>query len=341
LETNRDQKIKFTFTVPEELNGERLDKVVGSIEQVSTRSRAAHLIELGLVKLNEKVLKPSYKVITGDVLNIQLPEPPPTELLPFEFELEILFEDSDVIVINKPSGLVVHPAAGHHNDTLVNALIHHSKDLSMKFGENRPGIVHRLDKETSGVMVVAKNDFAHESLTKQFKQRSIHRQYLAVVHGLVSPANGRIQSFLARHPIHRKKFSSVRGPNQQILRSENPEDCSEGKWAATNYKTLQSSPQFTYLSLKLETGRTHQIRVHMSEMGHPIVGDTVYGADKKLKNISVSARKAAESLNRFLLHAHELSFDHPKTNERLHFSAPWDQATIDLAQVFAMRLDLK
>ena len=173
----------ITFLVPENLSGERVDKALASLEEISSRSRAAFLIENNFVLKNGKPVKPSYKVQLGDQIQIQIPEPIENILQPLDFKLDILFEDSDLIVVNKPSGLVVHPAAGHEQDTLVNALINHTKDLSMKFGECRPGIVHRLDKETSGILVVAKNDLAHEKLTEQFQNRSVHRIYFAVCIG--------------------------------------------------------------------------------------------------------------------------------------------------------------
>lgn len=228
-----------------------------------------------------------------------------------------------MIVINKPAGLVVHPAAGHAHDTLVNALISHTDDLSMKFGEERPGIVHRLDKETSGIIVVAKNDKAHESLTAQFKERSTHRIYYAVCIGTSRNLNGTIRSFLARHPVDRKKYASVLGEDRRPLQDQDdPPDI--GKWAVTHYDVLARKSGLSYLKLKLETGRTHQIRVHLSENGLPIAGDTLYGADKKIKSVEQRViQEELRSLPRFLLHAAELGFTHPRTQERMLFKQEW------------------
>ncbi len=303
----------LSFVCQADMHGLRLDKALALREEISTRSRAAYLIDGGLVSVNGRGAKASLILKIGDELEIQLPEPPATELVGYDLALDILFEDDDIIVINKPSGLVVHPAAGHAQDTLVNALIYHAKSLSMKFGEQRPGIVHRLDKETSGVLVVAKNDRSHENLTRQFKERTIHRIYYAVTIGTPKPQKGTIQSYLARHPVERKKYASILGADN-------------GKWSVTNYEVVSSNAGLSYCKLKLETGRTHQIRVHLSEKGCPIVGDTVYGADKKLKNIESKTKQSQiKNLNRFLLHASELGFSHPTTGESLFFSKAWPE----------------
>lgn len=293
--------------------GLRIDKALSLIPAVGSRSRAEHLIAAGAVKVNGSICKPSLKVKATDVFEIAIPEPQGEQLLPYDFPLNIIFEDMDVLVLVKPAGLVVHPAAGHENDTLVNALIGQSKNLSMKFGENRPGIVHRLDKETSGLLVVAKNDKAHENLAAQFKDRSIHRLYHAVCFGVPSPKEGFIESTLARHPTHRQKFASLKSENSEV-----------GKWAKTNYKVLRSSQQLSYVALKLETGRTHQIRVHMSELGCPLVRDDLYGAAKKQSRITNRELKAVlEQVPRVCLHACELGFQHPTTHKKLFFKEPW------------------
>lgn len=307
------------------MNGLRLDKAIALIAEIGTRSRASHLIENSSVLLNGKVVKASAVVKENDLIEISLPQPEPTELQPYDLKLDVLFEDEDLIVINKPAGLVVHPAAGHAHDTLVNALLAHTDDLSMKFGEERPGIVHRLDKETSGVIVIAKNDRTHEALTAQFKERSTHRIYYAVGIGTVKNLHGVIKSFLARHPIDRKKYASVLGRDKKPLQDkEDPP--SIGKWAVTHYEVLSRKSGLSYLKLKLETGRTHQIRVHLSESGIPIAGDQLYGADKKVKNIEAKAtQEDIRSLSRFLLHAAELGFTHPRTQERLVFKQDWPE----------------
>lgn len=301
----------------------RLDKALALVQDIGTRSRAAHLIESSAVLLNGKPAKASASVKENDLIEVTLPPAEPTELQPYDLKLDVLFEDEDLIVINKPAGLVVHPAAGHAHDTLVNALISHTEDLSMKFGEERPGIVHRLDKETSGIIVVAKNDKTHEALTAQFKERSTHRIYYAVCVGTARTLSGTIKSFLARHPVDRKRYASVLGDDRKPL--QDPEDPPlVGKWAVTHFEVLARKGGLSYLKLKLETGRTHQIRVHLSENGLPIAGDTLYGADKKVKNVeSRSTQEDIRNLPRFLLHAAELAFTHPRTLERMSFRQDW------------------
>ncbi len=294
--------------VSEEHVGLRLDKFLSLHEKIRTRSRADHLISAELVLVNSKLVKSSYLMRINDKVQISIPLEKTRTLEPVNIPLDIIFEDREVLVVNKPSGLVVHPSAGHDTGTLVNALLFHTHDLSMKFNEERPGIVHRIDKETSGLLVVAKNDYAHERLVQQFQDRKVHRVYKAVVFGDFTSNVGRVESNLGRHPTDRKRFASV----------EN------GKWSATNYRVLKTAHQLSYLELKLETGRTHQIRVHMSEKGHPLVGDDMYGSHKKIK--SVEARKIQDEikrLNRFLLHAEQLGFEHPTTKEWMEFKKTW------------------
>jgi 23S rRNA pseudouridine1911/1915/1917 synthase len=306
--------------------GLRLDKALSLLPEIQSRSRAEALIEQGRVLVNDKLAKSSYALKGSDSVKINWPEPQTTELQPYYLKLEILFEDHDLLVVNKPAGLVVHPAAGHAQDTLVNALIAHTDDFHMKFGDERPGIVHRLDKDTSGVLVVAKNDQTQEQISNQFRARTVHRIYFAACLGLPARTEGMLQSFLARHPIDRKKFASVLGEDRRILQEQkNPPPI--GKWAVTRYQVLERSSQgISYLKLKLETGRTHQIRVHLSEMGNPIIGDHLYGADKKLKSISSShLRETLSQFPRFALHAAELGFQHPRTHQNLSFSVPWPE----------------
>lgn len=324
------------FTVSEDLQGLRLDKALASLGEIGTRSRASHLIESSLVTLNGKPGKASATVKAGDQIECQIPLPPPTHLQPYDLKLDVLFEDNDLIVINKPSGLVVHPAAGHEQDTLVNALLGHTKNLSMKFGEERPGIVHRLDKETSGIIVVAKNDKTHEDLTRQFKERSTHRIYYAVSIGTARALSGTFKSYLARHPTDRKRYASVLDQDRKHICSQ--DDAPEiGKWAVTHYDVITRKSGLSYLKLKLETGRTHQIRVHLSENGLPIIGDTLYGADKKIKNIEAkSIQEDARNLSRFLLHAAELAFTHPKTQQRMTFSKDWPEDILNLIKKWGL-----
>lgn len=319
------------------MSGVRLDKALALLPEIETRSRAAHLIDNNLVLVNGKACKASWQLKENDLIEITLPEAVPTELQPYDFKLDILFEDEDIIVVNKPSGLVVHPAAGHAHDTLVNALLAHTQDLSMKYGEVRPGIVHRLDKETSGILVVAKNDKAHEALTTQFKERTTHRIYYAVVIGTPRTPQGVFKSFLARHPVDRKRYSSVMGDDRKPwLDVDNPPE--NGKWAVTNFDVLARKSGLNYLKLKLETGRTHQIRVHLSENSLPIAGDLLYGADKKVKSLESSQTQSeVRKLERFLLHAAELGFEHPRTKETLLFKQEWPEDILALLKKWGLR----
>lgn len=313
--------MKLTIKVPPSGANARLDKFLSTISEVGSRSKAAQLIAAKNILINGKPAKASQLVRTEDLIEVTLARNENTPALqPLNISLDIVYEDADVIVINKPAGLVVHPAAGHVNDTLVNALIHHSKDLAMGFGELRPGIVHRLDRDTSGLLVIAKNDIAHRALAKQFKEKTTHRIYRAVAYGVPKKLNGRIESKLARHPNDRKRFASTK---------------KEGRFAITNYNVLRvdKSRQLSLIELKLETGRTHQIRVHLSELGHPIVGDTVYGAKSRTKNLkSPELRILISSMPRFALHAAELGFTHPTTNKAMMFTTPWPQSLVPLLE---------
>lgn len=306
---------KIQISVSEEQQGQRLDKFLAEQELVRTRARAQYLIEKQFVLVNGKLEKNSYVIKNQDLIEFFNPATvEDTEVLkPLDFKLDIHFEDSDLIVINKPAGLVVHPAAGHAQDTLVNALLHHTQDLSMKFGEKRPGIVHRIDRDTSGLLVIAKNDFAHENLAAQFKQKSIHRLYYALVQGEMKKMTGTIQSYLHRHPKDRKKYCSVRDSSKKIFTQAGLE-IEHAKWAVSHFKCLKKNKNYSYVQMKLETGRTHQIRIHLSEMGHPIYGDETYGFKYK---------KNEPHFNRFLLHAAELGFAHPRSNVDLQFKCEW------------------
>ncbi len=304
--------------------GLRLDKALSLIPEISSRSRAEALITGENVRVNAKIAKSSLAIKAQDFIEISFPLSVESQIRPMELKLDILFEDSDVIVVNKPPGLVVHPAAGHQHDTLVNALVAHTDDLAMKFGEDRPGIVHRLDRDTSGILVVAKNDFAQENLAQQFKAREVHRLYHAICFGIPAKPEGVLKSYIARHPSNRKKFSSVLGEDLRIIRDQNSEP-SVGKWAVTHYKVLKSHPAgLSYLQLKLETGRTHQIRVHLSEMANPIIADPIYGTDRRVKSVTGNHNQdVIRSSPRCALHAIELGFRHPKSNQELSFKVPW------------------
>ncbi len=314
---------KNDFKVEEQVVNKRLDVLIAESEPNITRSQAQKLISENHVTVNNRKLKSSYKVQLNDHIVINPPDPQSSVLTPYDFKLDILFEDDDLLVINKPANLVVHPAQGHESDTLVNALIHHYPNFEVGLNENRPGIVHRLDKDTSGSLVVAKNHEAQLNLSKQFKDKTVHRIYWALCHGpfhlnnkdrrhIYDPENTPesfiIKSYLARHPNDRKRNSS------QPLNDD--EEFQNGKLAITQFFYKGTLPNGLVLfHCKLYTGRTHQIRVHISEMGSPIIGDILYGKRRASKTYGL------RSLSRLGLHAAELGFNHPRTNEKLFFKA--------------------
>ena len=276
----------------------RLDLYVSEASG-STRSGAQALIDNGCVLVNGKCESKNYRIRLGDVIEINTPEPKELEVLPEDIPLDIVYEDDEIVVINKKSGMVVHPANGNESGTLVNALLYHCRgSLSGINGVIRPGIVHRIDKDTSGLLVVAKTDEAHVFLSSLLKDHGIKRVYHAILSGHLKDASGTVNAPIARHPVDRKKMAVVKG----------------GKEAITHYTVLEEFPSFTYAKMELETGRTHQIRVHMSHIGHPIIGDTVYGGGKTPFEKTNSAL-----LDGQILHAKELSFPHPKTKEIMHF----------------------
>ena len=284
--------------------GMRLDAFVASVSELS-RSAAARLIESGEITLNGRHAEKKCVVALGDSVEIVLPEPEECEALPEDIPLDIIYEDDDIIVINKPSGMVVHPAPGNYSGTLVNALLFRCRDsLSGIGGVMRPGIVHRIDKDTSGLLVVAKNDFSHTALSEELKYHGIEREYHALVKGGFSEDSGTVNEPIGRHPIDRKKMAVLRG-------SESARE------AVTHYEVVGRYGGITHLKLLLETGRTHQIRVHMSYIGHPLLGDEVYGRSK----IPFEKRHAT-LLSGQALHARRLSLTHPRTGERMHFECP-------------------
>lgn len=320
------------LVIDEKLRGTRLDKALAQISQIGSRSRAESLLRGGYVQMvqrrsgplkNASQIKPSLKVEEGDAFEVNYPDEGESDslsLVPLKMPLEILYEDEDLLVVNKPARLVVHPAVGHEQDTLVNALLSHTSQLSMGFSERRPGIVHRLDRDTSGLLVVAKNDFAHRHLSLQFQERKVHRIYWAIVFGVPRKPADRIESYLIRHPVDRKKFcSDSRG---------------RGKFAVTHYRVIKSSQaQAALLECKLETGRTHQIRVHLSELGHPLFGDAIYGSTRRLKSIKSSdLRNLASDMNRIALHATELGFHHPRSDKQLFFNKGWPDDLLALVE---------
>lgn len=302
--------------------GLRIDKALAGLSAVATRSQASRLLSRGLVFLSESPVKPSHVVKAGDVFRILVPTVPKQTLVPYDFPLTIPFEDEDLIVVDKPAGLVVHPAYGHAQDTLVNALLHHTKDLSQGFDEMRPGLVHRLDKDTSGLIVIAKNEKAQRELAMQFQRKTTHRIYRALVFGTLKPEAGTIRSHLKRHPDDRRRSASVDATTP------------DGKLAITHYKTLAvPATGLSLVELRLETGRTHQIRVHMTEAGHPIAGDTMYGADKRNNSLkSVALRKIIAQLPRFVLHAFELGFYHPTAGDFVRLKSKWPDDLLPLVE---------
>ncbi len=293
------------FTVEQSLPSERLDIFLRTKFPAVSRGAMQRLIEQGHIRVDGKTVKPTHSPRAGEKIEIHFPEPKPTAAQPEEIPLDILFEDKSLLVVNKPAGLVVHPAAGHEEHTLVNALLHHCKgSLSGIGGVARPGIVHRLDKETSGCLVVAKNDETHIALSEQFANRVVKKVYHAIVCGEVPREAGEIHAAIARHPTHRKRMAV--------------HDDSDGRAAHTSYRVLEKLNHATLVEAQIHTGRTHQIRVHFQHLGHPVVGDDTYGSTKN-KRLKELANYAAP---RVLLHAKELSFIHPRTQKTLKFSAP-------------------
>jgi 23S rRNA pseudouridine1911/1915/1917 synthase len=292
------------ITVTAEHDGLRLDKLLADEIPGHSRSQIQRLIEEGRVTLPRvSRVKSNTVVRSGDVVTIDIPPPVETSVEPEALPLDILFEDSDIVVVDKPAGMVVHPAAGHERGTLVNALLHHVKDLSGIGGELRPGIVHRLDKGTSGLMVVAKNDAAHQELARQFHDREVEKQYVALVWGLVQQRK-RIDLAIGRDPVHREKIST----RARRARS-----------AVTRVTWARHIPGASLLRIAIATGRTHQIRVHLSAIGHPIIGDALYGGVHRRVPHHL---RPVQRLERPFLHAERLAFTHPRTGERLAFTAP-------------------
>ncbi|WP_367565681.1 RluA family pseudouridine synthase [Lacrimispora sp.] len=297
--------MKQQFTVAAEDGGIRIDKYLSMCCEELSRSYLQKLLKEQEVLVNEKAVKSNYKVSPGEVVQLSLPEAVEPEIEAEEMDLDILYEDEDIILINKPKGMVVHPAAGHYSGTLVNGLMAHCRDsLSGINGVMRPGIVHRIDMDTTGVIIVCKNDMAHNSIAEQLKEHSITRKYYAVVHGVLKEDEGIINAPIGRHPVDRKKMS---------INEKN------GREAITHYRVLERFKQFTYVECQLETGRTHQIRVHMASTGHPILGDQVYGP-----------AKSSFRLNGQTLHAGVLGIVHPKSGAYMEFTAPLPEYFEDL-----------
>ncbi len=288
---------EFTFEASEEQKNERIDKFLASMLPEFSRSYIQKLLKDQLVIVGESAVKANYKLRPNDSILIRIPEAMEPDILPEEIPLDILYEDNDVLVVNKPKGMVVHPGAGHYSHTLVNGLLWHCKgNLSGINGILRPGIVHRIDKDTTGSLLVCKNDLAHREIAQQLKEHTITRKYRAIVYGVLKEDEGKVDAPIGRHPIERKKMAV---------------NYKNGKPAVTHYRVLERFAQYTYIECILETGRTHQIRVHMSSIQHPLLGDAVYGP-----------AKCPYSLEGQTLHAMVLGFKHPSTGKYLEFSAP-------------------
>ena len=289
-------------------DGSRIDKYISTLYPDISRTHIQRLIAEQFILVNDSVVKSNYKLSTNDVVLIHIPEAIEPEIVPEDIPLDILYEDSDIIVVNKPKQMVVHPARGHYSGTLVNALLYHCKDeLSGINGVMRPGIVHRIDMDTTGVLVVCKNDYAHNKLAEQLKEHSITRRYEAIVHNVIKEDSGTVNAKIGRHPNNRLKMEA---------------NVNNGKDAITHYKVLERFKNFTHIECQLETGRTHQIRVHMASIGYPLLGDAVYGpAHCPYKLVGQT------------LHARVLGFIHPRTNKYMEFEATLPEYFVHLLKI--------
>ena len=285
---------QVAYTMEEQQQGERIDKALSSVQTEWSRTQIGNWIAEGIVKVNGDAVKAKYKVKAGDLVEIDVPEAEPLDVVAENLDLDIVYEDADVLVVNKPKGMVVHPAPGHMTGTLVNGLMYHCKDLSGINGILRPGIVHRIDKDTSGLLMVAKNDAAHESLVNQLVNKTVTRKYTALVHGHIAHDKGTIDAPIGRDQKDRQKQAVV----------------DKGKHAVTHFQVIDRFGDYTLLECRLETGRTHQIRVHMNYIGYPLVGDPKYGPKKTI------------DFGGQVLHAGILGFNHPTSGEYLEFEAP-------------------
>ncbi len=303
-EPNHNSPLRLSVTAADA--GERLDVFLAAHIEGWSRARLHRLIEAADVLVNGSVSKPSHKLRANDHIEIELTPTPSTSFAPEDIPVEVVYEDDDLIVVNKPAGMVVHPAAGVDSGTLANALAFHFQQLSTTGGAVRPGIVHRLDKGTSGLLVVAKTEIAHEHLADQFRDREVFKSYVALVHGVVEKEVGEIDQPIARDPRNRTRMAVVRG----------------GRPSLSIYKVQQRLERFTLLDVELKTGRTHQIRVHLAWLKHPVVGDEVYGAGRDKTVVNPVIRSRIAKLGRQFLHAEQLGFRHPRTAKKLRFAAP-------------------
>lgn len=286
-----------SFEVDNAYDGERLDKFLAVIYPAQSRTFFQKLIKEEHVLVNERTEKSNYRVNMEDMIQVEIPDAVPVAITPEDIPLDVLYEDEDLLIVSKAKGMVVHPCPGHYTGTLVNAVMFHCKDhLSGINGEIRPGIVHRIDKDTTGSLIVCKNDASHKHIAEQIKEHTVTRRYRGIVRGVVKSESGRIEGAIGRHPSDRKKMA---------INEKN------GKPAVTHYKVLQTFANATYMEFELETGRTHQIRVHMASLGHPLLGDTIYGSEKNPYHLQGQT-----------LHAMTIGFIHPKTGKYLEVSAP-------------------
>jgi len=309
-----DQPEIRTFLIASHEAGLRLDAYLATHVEGWSRARLQRLIEAEDVLVNGKASKPSYKLREHDELEVELTAPASTRFAPEPIPIEIVYEDETLVVVNKPAGLVVHPAAGIHSGTLANALAYHFQQLPDSGAGVRSGIVHRLDRDTSGLLVVAKTEAALEHLSDQFRDRSVFKSYVALVHGRVSTDSGRIDQPLARDPANRTRMAVVRS----------------GRSALSLYRVRQRFDRFTLLDVELKTGRTHQIRVHLTWFKHPVVGDETYGAGRDNTIQDARLRAQVRNLGRQFLHAEKLAFTHPQTNERVEFNSPLPEELLEL-----------
>lgn len=307
----------YTLDVSDEAEGTRLDKFLAEALPDFSRTQIQRLIDDNRVELARGRATARYRVRAGERLRLEVPPPKPARLVPEDIPLDIVFEDDALVVINKPPGMVVHPAPGHDHGTLVNALLYHCQSLSGVGGEERPGIVHRLDKDTSGLMLVAKHDRSHRHLSDQLRVRTLRRRYHALVQGRPAPEHGTIDAPIGRHPQHRQKMAVVE---------------SRGREARTRYEVLESWGALSVLQLSLETGRTHQIRVHLAHIGQPVIGDPIYGTNAVQLPRHPALARWIRAFPRQALHAGELQFEHPETGETMTCTAPLPE---DLAELMA------
>lgn len=295
---------RITHTIREDHQSERIDKVLSTLNNEWSRTQVQQWVKEGHVLVNGNQVKTNYKCHLNDKLTVTIPEPEDLDVVPEEMDLDIYFEDKDVIVVNKPRGMVVHPAPGHTSGTLVNGLMAHCKDLSGINGVLRPGIVHRIDKDTSGLLMIAKNDLAHESLVNQLVAKTVVRKYKAIVHGNIPHDVGTVDAPIGRDTKDRQRMTVV----------------DNGKHAVTHFQVLERLQDFTFIECQLETGRTHQIRVHMKYIGYPLAGDPKYGPKKTL------------AINGQALHAGVLGFEHPRTKEYIEFEAPMPPEFVEVLE---------